>query len=220
MYIYLKKITLNAIPSLFVVLSILFTLNREVTVATGFQNTNAISVNSSAEINITDGIISAEIKKIPLKDVLEKLEKEYGLSYEAADMILKREVSVKFDNLPLKKGINKIVFPLSYSIVYGEKDKPEKLCVFGIQLEKAEEGNLPTRFTPSDYKPLPQYNPHEVDIDSFLTPSQDYKPLPPHTPKEIASSPFVETPPDYKPLPPFTPCKETIGVSAMPESGT
>mgnify|MGYP005636514561 CR=1 FL=1 len=219
MYSFLKNITLNLFYPLFIVLTSVYTLNCQIAFATDSSATDAISGQGPVVISIKDGKMSADIKKVPLKDVLGKLEKEYGLLYEANEMVLKKEVSVRFDDLPLKEGIDKIVYPLNYLIGIGKKDKQKILFVLDMQLEgdlkpgfdTLQEGSLPEGYTPSDYKILPEYNPDKSDRKAFLTPSPDYKPLPQYTPHEITSGPFVEPPPDYKPLPPYTPHEITSG---------
>ncbi len=226
MYSFLKNITLNSFSPLLIALAFVYTLNGHTVFATDDQAEDAISGQGSVEISITKGKMSADIKKVPLKDVLEKLEKEYGLSYVADEKVLKREVSVRFDGLPMQEGISKIVSPLNYLIAIGKKDKQKKLFILDVHLEKAvtlgtgklREGSLLAGTVPSDYKLLPKYNPDEVDRDSFLTPPPDYKPLPQYTPREITSGPFLEPPPDYKPLPPFTPREETSDKSAENDS--
>ncbi len=225
MYSFLKNITLNSIfPLLIITMAFVYILHWQIAFATDAPDTDAISGQGSVEITIAEGKISADIKKVPLKDVLGKLEKEYGLLYEADEKVLKREVSVRFDGLPMKEGINKILSPLNYLIVSSEKDKQKKLFILDVYLGdavtlgtgKLREGSLPAGSVPSDYKLLPKYNPDEFDRDSFLTPPQDYKPLPQYTPRKITSGPFVEPPPDYRPLPEYIPREITSGPFVEP----
>jgi len=225
MYSFLKNITLNSFSPLLIVLAFVYTLNWQIAFATDDPATGAIARQEFVEISIKEGKMSADIKKVPLKNVLGKLEKEYGLLYEADERVLKKEVSVRFDGLLLKEGINKIVYPLNHLIVSDEKNKQTKLFILDKDLEKvitlrtgkSEEASLLAGFVPSDYQLLPKYNPDETDRDSFLTPSPDYKPLPQYTPREITSGSLAEPPPDYKQLPPFIPREETNDTSVVPD---
>ncbi|HHT9141094.1 MAG TPA: hypothetical protein ACFYEA_10560 [Candidatus Tripitaka californicus] len=166
--------------------------------------------------------------------MLDKLQKEYGLQYKAEEGLLQREVSVRFKEMPLEEGINKILAPLSSLIVYDEKGKIKRLYVVDVsQGGKTElKGATALQTSPSaeafkdykplpfadfkpvpmrsvepgpEYRPLPQFTPVEVTSGPFATPGPEYKPLPQFEPVQITSGPFVEPGPEYKPLPPYDP---------------
>lgn len=226
MYSCQKKVTLNSVSSLFVTLALVSTvyiLNTQICFADATA-TGAASKQGSVEITIKEGKISADINKAPLKSVLAKLEKECGISYTADKKAINREVSVKFDDMPLEKGINKILSPLSCLVVYGENEKLKKIFIFDVHLDEAVAlgpGKSGEAGASVESKPLPQYTPHEVTSGPFFERPSDYKPLPEYTPHEITSGPFFERPPGYKPLPPFTP-REVTGdmFTTPPREGT
>ncbi len=224
MYSCQKKVTLNAVSSLFVTLALVsaaYVLNTQTCLADATA-TGTASKQGSVEITIKEGKISADINKAPLKSVLAKLEKEYGLSYEAEEKAIKREVSVKFDDMPLEKGINKILSPLSCLVVYGEHEKLKKVFIFDVHLDKAVAlgpGKSEEASASVESKPLPQYTPQEITGGPVVERPQDYKPLPEYTPHEVTSGPFVEPPQDYEPLPESTPGEGMGGPSDETDSG-
>ena len=92
---------------------------------------SASSEDADIYLKVKDHTLSANIKEIPLKTVLEKLRKETGIWIKGSESLLQDNISAQFDNLSLHDGLNRILSSMNYSLVFGPNDKLEGVVIIG-----------------------------------------------------------------------------------------
>ena len=62
-------------------------------------------------------VLSAKLNGIPLKIILEKLERERGIWFRGNTSLLDEAITVQFTDLPIEGGLNRILASMNYSLV-------------------------------------------------------------------------------------------------------
>jgi len=74
------------------------------------------------DLTIKGETLSAKLKEIPLKDILEKLERETGIWFKGDESVFAEMVSVQFKDLSLEDGLKRILAFKNYSLLF-DRDK-------------------------------------------------------------------------------------------------
>ena len=69
-------------------------------------------------LTIKGETLSAKLKEIPLKDILEKLEREIGIWFKGDESVFAEMVSVQFKDLSLEDGLKRILAFKNYSLLF------------------------------------------------------------------------------------------------------
>jgi len=105
---------------------------REVTAEVEVEETTRLSLTFEGEV------LSADIKGIPLKTVLEAIKERRGVWYDTGPLkdpsILNETISVHFEGLPLQDGLRRILLGVNHVILFQGRNvdgvmlfgKPEK----------------------------------------------------------------------------------------------
>jgi len=83
------------------------------------------------DLTVEDETLSARLRGIPLKIILEKLERERGIRFRGDSSLLEEEVTVQFTQLPFVEGLKKILTTMNYSLIYGKNGKLVGVIVIG-----------------------------------------------------------------------------------------
>jgi hypothetical protein len=75
--------------------------------------------------------MSVEVQAVPLKAVLEKLEAEKGIWHKGDDNVLKEEISISFENLPLDLALKRLLSRFDYVLVFGEANELAGVIIVG-----------------------------------------------------------------------------------------
>ena len=70
------------------------------------------------DLTIKGKTLSAKLKEIPLKDILEKLEREIGIWFKGDESVFAEMISVQFKDLSLEDGLRRILAFKNYSLLF------------------------------------------------------------------------------------------------------
>lgn len=84
---------------------------------------NASSGKGDINIKFRGQILSAEFIKVSLRLILEKLNRERGIWFQGSDSVLDTEVSVRFKNLSVEKGIKRILSRVNYALFFDQNER-------------------------------------------------------------------------------------------------
>ena len=75
------------------------------------------------DLTIHGEVLSAKLRGIPLKIILEKLERERGIWFRGNKSLLDEAITVQFTDLPLEEGLNRILASMNYSLVFNRMEE-------------------------------------------------------------------------------------------------
>jgi hypothetical protein len=75
------------------------------------------------DLTIKGEVLSARLAGIPLKAVLEKLERERGIWFKGNSSLLDETITVQFADLPIEEGLNRILASMNYSLVFDRNER-------------------------------------------------------------------------------------------------
>jgi hypothetical protein len=81
------------------------------------------AVGGDIDLTIEGGALSARLKGISLKIILEKLEKGRGIWFKGNSSLLEEEITVQFTDLPIEKGLQRILASVNYSLVFDGNER-------------------------------------------------------------------------------------------------
>jgi hypothetical protein len=118
----------------------------------------ALAKEGYTDLKFQGKTLSADVKKVPLKAILEKLKKEKGIWFEGDESLFEEKVSVQFKDLPLLDGVKRILAHLNYSLMFDKNQRLVGVIVLG-RLD-------PSRMNVgSRREPAKGTNPQEASID-------------------------------------------------------
>lgn len=91
----------------------------------------AWSGEEDIDVKIEGQTLSANVKEVPLKAMLEKLKKETGIWVKGSQSLLQDNISAQFEDLPLQDGLKRILSSMNYSFVFGPNNKLEGVVIVG-----------------------------------------------------------------------------------------
>lgn len=129
---------------------------------------------STGRLQIDNDHISASLDSTPLGIILHRLWTQQGIWYDAEENILRANVSVAFEDLPIDKGIYRILSRMNFSIFYRNNGEIEGILILGHKesinrinpVERSTENRLVgeyplnIRFSPISYKGSFEVNGH------------------------------------------------------------
>lgn len=75
------------------------------------------------DLTVEGMVLSARLREIPLKIILEKLEREKGIWFRGDPSLLEEEVTVEFIELPLEQGLKRILSSMNYSLFFDRNER-------------------------------------------------------------------------------------------------
>lgn len=175
----------------------------------------AIPGTGELDLKFTGQIMSAEVQGVPLRVILEKIEREKGIWFKGDESVLERSVSIRFTDLPLDIGLRRILSGVNHVLFFDQDRGLVGLFVLGekgpgepgprvepLAIEKA----LPSE-PPEDAAVAGK--PSEIPPHPFPSPPRERKSPDTTTGEHFQLSPFsgdsrAETT-DEAPLKPFSP---------------
>ncbi|NIM99572.1 MAG: hypothetical protein GTO24_16315 [candidate division Zixibacteria bacterium] len=70
------------------------------------------------DLKLEGEVLSAELSEIPLKIILEKLEREKGIWFKGDSSLLEKEITVQFTDLSVTEALKRILRSMNYSLVF------------------------------------------------------------------------------------------------------
>ena len=83
------------------------------------------------DLTIEGETFSARLREVPLKTILEKLEREKGIWFRGDSSLLEEEVTVQFTGLPFEGGLKRILASTNYSLMYDGNERLIGVIVIG-----------------------------------------------------------------------------------------
>ena len=98
-----------------------------------WSNTLSFASVGNGEINIEfrGESMSAELKGASLEQVLETLKREKGIWFEAPKSLLEEKVSISFKDLPLEKGMRRILSHINHVLFFNQDNRLVGLFIVG-----------------------------------------------------------------------------------------
>ena len=95
-----------------------------------------ISAHSSTlNLNFEDDTVSAIIRDVPLKKVINEIKKETGIWFQlmiSKDApVLSEDISVRFEEEPVEDGLGRILKPVNHSLVFDKQENVIGVYLFG-----------------------------------------------------------------------------------------
>jgi hypothetical protein len=84
-----------------------------------------------AELQLKGQTLSAQLNKTSLRAILEKLRKEKGIWFKCKETLLEEKISVRFKNLSLEEGLNRIFSFMDYSLIFDRNNQLEGILIIG-----------------------------------------------------------------------------------------
>ncbi len=75
--------------------------------------------------------ISADLEMVPLKEIFEKISEAKGVWFRCDESLFNRKVSVFFKDLPLEKGLKRLLGPLNYCLLFSDSTKLVGVIILG-----------------------------------------------------------------------------------------
>jgi len=86
---------------------------------------------ASIDLTFQDDVLSANLKEVRLKDVLERLEREKGISWKVDFSLLEEKITVQFTDLYLHKGVKRILGSMNHSLIFDENERLACVIIIG-----------------------------------------------------------------------------------------
>jgi hypothetical protein len=83
------------------------------------------------DLTIEGETLSAKFRKVPLKIILEKLERDKGIWFRGESSLLEEEVTVQFTGLPFEGGLKRILASTNHSLMYDGNERLIGVIVIG-----------------------------------------------------------------------------------------
>jgi hypothetical protein len=116
-----------------------------------FMHTNVSSEESRLYIKINNRQVSANIKNTPLKKVIDQIKQEKNIWFNTGFIqdasLLDNDISVRFGNVNMKEGLDRILSGINYSIFF-EGNKVVGVMLFGEPGKRSYRGRGGTRRSP------------------------------------------------------------------------
>lgn len=78
------------------------------------------SGNRDIDLQFRGQIMSAELQAVPLRLILEKLQREKGIWFKGDESVLEKPVSIWFKDLPLQEGLRRILSGFDHVLLFEE----------------------------------------------------------------------------------------------------
>ncbi len=161
-------------------------------------------INAFGEKNhlqYTDETISADLKDVPVKNIFDELNKEKGIWCEGETQLLKKNISLKFDDLPLAEGIKRMLKSFNYALIYNKSGELNGVVIIdGSSIKSAVAESVDRPLSPAPQKDETIMPPLG---DNTLPPlGENITPPMPKGPVPVISKDDVILPPKGNQLPP------------------
>ena len=72
-------------------------------------------------LTFKDQTLSADLEEAPLKVIINRFKEEKGIWFKGKESLLDEKVSLQFKDLPIEKGLQRILSDMNYSLLF-DKD--------------------------------------------------------------------------------------------------
>ena len=83
------------------------------------------------DLTFQGNVLSANLKEAQLKEILEKLEREKGISWKGESSLLEEKITVQFRNLSLHEGVKRILGSMNHCLVFDKDERLASVVIIG-----------------------------------------------------------------------------------------
>jgi len=94
-------------------------------------HTGPCSAGSDVNITWRGEAVSADLTRVPLQDVFDKLQRDKDVWFKVPESLLQKEISVHFRNLPFEEALKRLLAPVDYSLAFDRKGRLVGAIVLG-----------------------------------------------------------------------------------------
>lgn len=95
----------------------------------------------SEEVNFHGDLMTVKLQDMPLKQLLEKIQKEKGIWFDANGFLPEIKLSMQFENIPLEKALHRFLFKYNYVLFFDHNQNPTSITIFGSKNHNAMPSN-------------------------------------------------------------------------------
>jgi hypothetical protein len=146
----------------------------------GFQTALALGTadQEGSGLEFKGNLVTADLCNVLLKNVLKVFQKKKGIEFKGDETLFARKISIKFKDLPVKRGVKRILSPMNYVMLFDKKGQLTKVIILGrgearTSLTRAEPSTSPQGFSP------PASSLTAREEEAFRIVKQDEPPGPP-----------------------------------------
>lgn len=99
----------------------------------GAAGNSVMQGSTHKKIQITNGMISVNLKDIALEKVVTQIEKQGNLWVRGDESLFEDSISVQFEDLSLEAGLKRIFASMNYSLIFDQDSKLEGIILIGRQ---------------------------------------------------------------------------------------
>jgi hypothetical protein len=89
-------------------------------------------------VSIQKGLLSVDLREAPLISVAREIETQSGISFKGDESLLEERISLAFEDLPMEKGIKRILSTLNYSFLFDSQGEISEVIIMSAGGEPAE----------------------------------------------------------------------------------
>ena len=89
--------------------------------------------SASIELTFKGDVLSANLKGVCLEEILEKLEREKGISWKGASSLLEEEITVRFKDLSLDEGVKRILRSMNHYLIFDADERLASVTIIGVK---------------------------------------------------------------------------------------
>ena len=110
---------------------------------------HCLAVKTEIDLKLQNGLFSANLDRVPLKEIIKRLEAKKGIRFEGSDSLFEEKITVRFTNLSLENGLKKILSSMNYSLIFNRENQLLGVVIvaktrhrLGVQEEKDVSNNI------------------------------------------------------------------------------
>ena len=85
------------------------------------------------DLTFQGDVLSANLKEVRLKEILEKLEREKGISWKGNSSLLEEKITVQFKDLSLDKGVKRILHSMNHYLLFDANQRLAGVIIVGVK---------------------------------------------------------------------------------------
>jgi hypothetical protein len=120
------------------------------------------STTRGAHIDLTfqGDVLSVNLKETQLKEILGKLEREKGISWNGNSSLLEERITLQFKDLSLNEGVKRILGSMNYCLIFDANERLASVIIIG---EKIRGRVMPSRKIVAQSKRTQQSQPAKAE---------------------------------------------------------
>ena len=87
------------------------------------------AAKGSSEVKFHGDLMTVKLQDMPLKQLLEKIQKEKGIWFDENGFLPEIKLSMQFENIPLEKALHRFLFKYNYVLFFDHNQNPSSTNV-------------------------------------------------------------------------------------------